>query len=129
MILRGRVQSGVGDASKWLTRFADAYARKTGTPIFPGSLNLALDEDFDWYAPFVAERHVFFDRTEMGGERDVLLVPCVLSSLEDRPAFLWSTTTAAQGRADPWVVELICEVGLRATYGLEDGDEVTVRIR
>ena len=35
---------------------------------------------------------------------------------------------ATRNRADPWVVELICEVGLRETYGLADGDEVSVSI-
>jgi len=38
LILRGRVQPGKGDASRWLGLFNDAYVRKTGMPIFPGSL-------------------------------------------------------------------------------------------
>ena len=126
MHLRGRVQPGVGDAQKWLRLFADAYEQKTGGPIFPGSLNLKLDADFDWHAPYIAERHIWFDRSEMGGERDVLLVPCVLSSLSDQPAFLWATTNAARERSR--VLELICEIGLRAAFGLVDGDEVQVSI-
>ena len=128
MRIRGRVQAGVGDASKWVRLFAEAYEFKTGSPVFPGSLNLNLGDPFDWYAPYLAERHVWFDRSEMGGERDVLLVPCVLSNLSDQSAFLWSTTTAAENRSDPWVVEVICETGLRSTYGLADGDEVAVWI-
>jgi CTP-dependent riboflavin kinase len=35
-------------------------------------------------------------------------------------------TTAARNRPDPWVVELVCEVKLRETYGLEDGDVVAL---
>ena len=128
MRICGRVQAGVGDASKWLRLFSEAYEKKTGRPIFPGSLNLDLGASFDWHAPYVAERHIWFDRSEMGSERDVLLVPCVLENLSDQPAFLWSTTNATRNRADPWVVELICEVGLRETYGLADGDEVSVSI-
>ena len=128
MKLRGRVQPGVGDASKWLRFFADSYARKTGTSVFPGSLNLNLGAPFDWHKPYVAERHIWFDRSEMGGERDVLLVPCVLTNLSNQPAFLWSTTNAAADRADPWVVEVICEVGLRDTFSLVDGDPVDVKI-
>ena len=49
MQLRGRVQSGKGDASDWLRLFANAYENRIGSPVFPGSLNLNLGSDFDWY--------------------------------------------------------------------------------
>ena len=48
--LTGRVQSGKRDASRWLSLPNDAYVRKLGCSIFPGSLNLALDRVFDWFA-------------------------------------------------------------------------------
>ncbi|MCE9582809.1 MAG: DUF120 domain-containing protein, partial [Planctomycetes bacterium] len=38
------------------------------------------------------------------------------------------TTTAAAGREDPWVVEVIASVWLRSTYGLKDGDEVEIEL-
>lgn len=28
----------------------------------------------------------------------------------------------------PWVIEIVAPVGLRATYGLRDGDEVTLEL-
>ncbi len=40
----------------------------------------------------------------------------------------WTPTTAARDRPDPWVVELVCDVGLRDTYGLQDGDVVAVEL-
>jgi CTP-dependent riboflavin kinase len=128
MQLRGRVQSGKGDASNRLRLFANAYENKIGSPVFPGSLNLNLGSDFDWYASECESRHIWFDRSEMGGERDVLLIPCVLSSLNDQSAFLWTTTTAARDRPDPWVVEIVSDVGLRSTFGLVDGDLVDVSV-
>jgi ketosteroid isomerase-like protein len=39
-------------------------------------------------------------------ERDILLLPCTLRNLAGQHAFLWSTTTAARDRDDPWVVEV-----------------------
>lgn len=126
--LRGRVQGGKGDASRWLSRFNEAYARKLGMPVFPGSLNVALPEAFDWSAPAVRPLLIPFSRAEYGGERDILLAPCVLRSLRDQRAFLWTTTTAAADREDPWVVELVAPVGLRATYGLQDGDPVEIEL-
>ena len=127
-VLTGRVQRGEGDASRWLTRFNAAYSRKLGMPVFPGSLNLALPHAFDWQAAELRPHVIRFGRDEYGGERDILLLPCRLRSLRDQDAFLWSTTTAARDRPDPWVVEIVAPVGLRATFGLRDGDEVTVEL-
>ena len=126
--LIGRVQSGKGDASQWLARFNAAYSRKVAMPVFPGSLNLALEETFDWFAPDIQGRTVWFDRAEYGGERDILLVPCLLRNLADEPAWLWTPTTAARERPDPWVVEVIASKNLRETYQLTDGSVVEVEL-
>lgn len=127
-VLAGRVQAGKGDAAQWLRRFQDAYRRKTGIPIFPGSLNLVLDQPFDWFAESLAPRVITFAREEYGGERDILLLPCQLRLPRYEAAFLWSTTTAARWRPDPRVVEIIASVNLRGTYSLADGDRVEIEI-
>jgi len=124
--LRGRVQAGKGDAARWLSLFNSAYSRKLGGSVFPGSLNLALDETFDWFSAEVAQRTMWFDRSEYGGERDILLVPCVLENLGHEPAWLWTPTTAARDRPDPWVVEVVAFRNLRQTFGLRDGSIVEV---
>jgi CTP-dependent riboflavin kinase len=113
-LLRGRVQAGKGDAAHWLFLFNDAYARKTGMAIFPESLNVVLDMPFDWFAPRWQSFIVWFGSEDYGGERDILLLPCVLSSLRSQRAFLWSTTTAARAPKDQRLVEIIAPVGLRA---------------
>lgn len=127
-LLRGKVQAGKGDASHWLQRFNAAYSRKLHMPVYPGSLNLALDRTFDWFAPRYEGHTIGFAREEYGGERDILMLPCELVDLDRRKAFLWTTTTAARDRPDPWVVELVCDVKLRAAYGLEDGDAVAFEL-
>jgi riboflavin kinase, archaea type len=124
----GRVRSGKGDASHWLSLFNAAYSRKVAMPVFPGSLNLALPESFDWFAHDIRRRTIWFDRTEYGGERDILLVPCVLTNLAAEPAWLWTPTTAARERPDPWVVEVIAGKNLRETYGLIDDSPVEVAL-
>lgn len=121
----GRVQPGKNDASRWLSLFNQAYSAKLGVPVFPGSLNLALGEPFEWYASALAPHLIRFGREEYGGERDILMLPCLLKLKDEfQPAHLWSTTTAAQSREDPHVVEIVAPVGLRLTYGLSDGDQI-----
>jgi hypothetical protein len=95
-LLRGLVQSGKGDASRWLSRFNAAYSRKLGSIIYPGSLNLALDHAFNWFDPKYAESLNSFGRQEYGGERDILFIPSSLPNLGQRRAWLWTTTTSAR---------------------------------
>ena len=71
---------------------------------------------------------MWFGREEYGGERDILLVSCVLANLNAERAMLWTPTTAARHRSDPWVVEVIAGVNLRATFGLSDGDVVEIHV-
>ena len=127
-LLVGKVQTGFGDASRWLKLFNVAYSEKLGIPVFPGSLNIALDHVFDWFDACYETHRIWFGREEYGGARDILLLPCELISLDHRKAFLWTPTTAARDRRDPWVVEIVADVNLRDQFGLQDGDLVEIRI-
>jgi len=128
--LVGHVKSGKHDASRWLTRFSAEYAQKLGTPVFPGSLNVLLEREFDW--PAMSSRYkshvIWFGREEYGGERDILMLPCALLSMDARRGFLWTTTIGAHQRDDLCEVEILADVNLRETYGLADGDRVVVAL-
>ena len=125
--LIGQIEAGAQNARIWLTRFNDSYARKLGMAVFPGSLNLRLPHAFDWTNPRYAPAVIRFDRSEYGGERDILFLPCRLETLNGHPAFLWTTTTPRQG-ADLHLVEIVADISLRDTFGLKDGDIVAVEL-
>lgn len=109
--------------------FNDAYVRKTGMPVFPGSLNLALEAPFDWLEPSLQDVIIQFPGKEFGAERDILMLPCNLRSLESQRAFLWVTTRGASDPDRRGLVEIIASVSLRDTYGLQDGDLVEVEVQ
>jgi CTP-dependent riboflavin kinase len=125
---RGKIQSGFGDASRWLKLFNAAYSEKLRMPVFPGSLNIALDHVFDWFDARYEAQRIWFGREEFAGEHDILLLPCELVSLDQRRAFLWTPTTAARDRRDLWVVEIVADVNLRDHFGLHDSDMVEIRV-
>src|SRR5262245_286748 len=77
-LLRVTVQSRQGAAAHWLGLFNAAYSRKLQMPVRPGSLNLALDHNFDWFAACYKASTIWFGREEYGGERDILMMPCEL---------------------------------------------------
>ena len=125
--LIGQLEAGTQNASIWLTRFNAAYARKLGVPVFPGSLNLRLPHVFDWTNPRYERALIRFDRSEYGGERDILLLPCRLETLNGYPAFLWTTTTPRHGAAQH-LVEIVADISLRDTFGLKDGDVLALEL-
>lgn len=127
LLLRGRVQQGKGDAARWLHQLNDAYVRKLGMPVFPGSLNLAIETPFDWSEPTLQQGIIRFSREENGSERDILMLACRLRSLGSQPAFLWTTTRGTHA-AREGLIEIIAPFGLRDRYGLRDGDFVEVEI-
>jgi CTP-dependent riboflavin kinase len=127
-LLAGKVQAGFGEASRWLKLFNAAYSEKLGMSVFPGSLNIALDHVFNWFDARYEAQTIWFGREEYGGERDILLLPCELVSLDYRKAFLWTPTTAARDRRDPWVVEIVANINLRNHFGLQDDDVVEIKV-
>jgi CTP-dependent riboflavin kinase len=127
-LLRGHVESGEGDASRWLGEFNEAYARKVGTAVFPGSLNVRLVEPFDWFNPEISSAVIQFAQEEYGGERDVLMMSCSLRGLDHQDAHLWSTVNAARDQTRRTVVEVIAPVNLRERYGLVDGDYLEIEL-
>ena len=97
-LLAGKIQAGFGDASRWLKLFNTAYSKKLGMSVFPGSLNIALDHVFNWFDARYEAQTIWFGREEYGGERDILLLPWELVSLDHRKAFLWTPTTSLASR-------------------------------
>ena len=96
-LLAGKVQAGFGDASRWLKLFNAAYSEKLGMPVFPGSLNIALDHVFDWFDTRYKTHTIWFGREEYGGERDILLLPCELVSLDHRRGVLVDADNCGKG--------------------------------
>jgi len=122
--ITGIVQGGKNDANRWLRRFAGVYASWLGQDIFPGSLNIDTGTRFDWHAPDIVPFRRRFSLTPHGGERDLFIVPCTIVKPGVQSCWLWTTTTAADDRPDPSVVELIATVNLRGKLGLGDGAQI-----
>ena len=69
---QARFRLGFGDASRCLKLFNGGYSEKLGMPVFPRSLNIALDHVFDWFDARYKAHRIWFGREEYGGERDIL---------------------------------------------------------
>ena len=129
-ILRGRVVTGMGNFSYWIEKLQEHYERKTGMRLFPGTLNLELDE------PYSLPGRVI--RLEAyGGTVSVSIVPCSIwvmnrdsneCSIGVKSGFILRTDTNEEGRGHHprTIVEIATDVKLREYFDLSDGDVVEI---
>ena len=71
MILEGRVSDGLGTAAPWFVPYREAYERKTGLKVFPGTLNLNIDRELRLLDPAYGAHLISMTSAEYGGPRDI----------------------------------------------------------
>jgi riboflavin kinase len=122
LVLKGAVVSGLGNFSYWLEKLESFYTQKTGMRLFPGTLNLRLDQAYSLPADVIR-----LEKEEYGGTVSVSMVPC---RVFDRPAFLLRTDAneAGRGHHPKNIIEIATDIKLRERYQLQDGDEVEVHL-
>jgi riboflavin kinase, archaea type len=104
-----------------MTTHADLYEAKTGVRLYPGSLNVELDDDW----------HVGIQRLRLEPPKygiGLSIVPCTIRGVD---AFILRTDNDDGGGGDhaPNVIEVAASVRLRDALGLKDGDEVEVIVK
>ena len=121
-VLRGKVESGVGDFGQWVEKLSAYYERKTGMKLYPGTLNVRLVDPY-----IIAAGCARLEAHEYGGTVSVSIVPCRVLG---RHGFILRTdaNNDGTGRHPPTVLEIASDVKLRDEYNLADGDEISVEI-
>ncbi len=118
--LRGKVVSGIGNFSFWIERLQEHYQRKTGMKLFPGTLNIQLEE------PYTMPKQVIrLEGQEYGGRVSVNMVPCLILG---KRAFILRTDANEEGRGHhpKTIIEVATDVKLRDHFQLKDGDVVEI---
>jgi riboflavin kinase, archaea type len=121
-VYTGRVVSGLRSFSYWIEKLSDHYTRKTGMLLFPGTLNVELEEPYD-----LPRNVIRLEGEEYGSHVSVSIVPCNFQGL---PAFILRTDANDNGRGDHprTIVEIATNVKLRDRFDLRDGDMVTFEV-
>lgn len=119
-ILRGVVVSGMGNFSYWIEKLRHHYEAKTGMHLFPGTLNVQLDQPYTLPGDVIR-----LEGAEYGGTVSINIVPCRINGL---PAFLLRTDANEQGRGHHprTIIEIATDVKLRDHFHLTDGSLIEI---
>jgi CTP-dependent riboflavin kinase len=106
-----------------MVEYADRYEECTGVRLYPGSLNVVLDEEYR----LPAKPTMRLEPAVLGGRVGMNIVPCRIIGF---PAFVLRTdhNEAGTGHHDRKIIEIGAVVRLRDELGLADGDLVTIEI-
>ena len=97
------------------------YTAKTGIKLFPGTLNVHLNQVYELPPETLCLR-----KEEYGGEVSVRIAPCRIFG---RKAFILRPYREdSEDRYDKRVLEIATDIKLRDAYQLEDGDVVQIEV-
>ena len=96
------------------------YKQKSGMDLYPGTLNVRLDEDF-----LIPDKSIFIDKKDIKpdiSKRNIRLIPAKFRDIEviimsPEPLFY-----------DKNIIEVMAVENLREKYNLKDGDEVEIEL-
>ena len=122
MILTGTIQSGENNFSYWLSKLEPYYTAKTGMKLFPGTLNVHLNQAYE-----LPSETLCLKKEEYGGEVSVKIMPCRIFG---RKAFILRPyRDNREDNYDKRVLEIATDIKLRDAYQLKDGDEVQIEVQ
>jgi riboflavin kinase len=119
MRIRGKVVSGIGEASWYVEKYSETLKTHLGEKPYPGTLNILLCECFNELLKGV--KPIVINPPEQG-------LCSALGYIGYVKGFKVLVLKPLASRHDCRVVELIAGVKLRDVLGLRDGDEIEVDV-
>ena len=123
MILKGKVKSGLGEASFWMKKAEEAFYKKIGVKLFHGTLNVELDKDYKLEGDLK-----ILHKEEYGGMQEVYIQECEV--LGHKSYILRTDKNMSENRDHPLnLIEIVSDINFREKYNLKDGEEIEVQIK
>ncbi len=119
-VIKGKIVSGSGVGAKIMVDYLEKFKQVFKMDIFPGTLNLELENDFDtekWDG--YIEGFTKPDSTKRGG------VHFLRAKIKNFPVFIIRPVLTKHPKN---IIELIAPINIRKQYGLKDGDVLEVYI-
>jgi riboflavin kinase len=125
----GRVFSGVGEGSFYVSLYSKRFLEKLGFKPYPGTLNLRLLEDVEVFNICLSRaNHILIEPPSIPGVRlgAVHAYPAEVEGYFNPSVFIVRPVITIY-KSD--VVELIADTSLRETLNIRDGQTIRFKIR
>lgn len=120
--MQGRVKSGLGQGSYWIHKFNPIFIKKNNIELFPGTLNIEIEEPYK-----IENNYQSVQGYEYGGTEEVMIKEC---RLLNEKAFIVRPKRNNKDNGDhPLnILEVVSNVNFREKYNLNDNDIVEIYI-
>ena len=117
--VRGRIIEGLGVGGKIIQDYLAIFKKELKMDIFPGTLNLQLEMEFNVKWDGYIEPFTKIDGTKRGG------VWYLKAKMKNFPVFIIRPELTKHPKN---IIEIISPINIRKQYGLKDGDILEVSL-
>ena len=118
---KGKVKSGLGEASMWMSMAKDIFKKKYGIDVFLGTLNIELEHEI------ILDEKDIIQPEEYGGNFRLFICKCKVCN--ETGYIIRTEKNNKLGGDHPLnIVEIVSGVNFREKYRLKDDDEVWVEL-
>lgn len=121
MILKGKVKSGLGEASMWMEMAKDIFKKRYDMDVFSGTLNIELEEEL-----ILDEKDIIYPE-EYGGNFRIFVCKCKVCN-EESYIIRTEKNNKVGGDHPLNIIEVVSNVNFREKYGLIDNEEIFVEM-
>lgn len=121
MELKGKVKSGLGEATYWVGKIQNIFEQKYNMKLFLGTLNIQLDY------PYMLNQEQKIKASQYGGNLDVLIQECEI--MGHKGYIVRTEKNNQKGGDHPLdIIEIVSDINFRKENQLNDNDIVTLWI-
>lgn len=119
MKLQGKVTSGIGTAKMWVGKINKVFENKTGMSLFPGTLNIKIEEDYNIQPDWIIKPE------EFGGTENVLVKKC---KILNNTAYIVRAEKNQKGKGEHnlQIIEVVSNINFRQEYNLKNGASILI---
>lgn len=120
--MQGIIKSGLGQGKYWINKFNPIFIKKKGIELFPGTLNIEIEESYK-----IQKDYQSINGIEYGGTEEVLIKEC---RIFNEKAFIVrpKRNNTENGDHPLNILEIVSNVNFREKYNLKDNDEIEICI-
>lgn len=120
--MQGIVRKGLGEGKYWINKLNPIFIKKNNIKLFPGTLNIEIEEKY-----IIKDNYQAIQGNEYGGTEEVLIKECRV--LGEKAFIVRPKRNNKEDGDHPLnIIEIISNINFRRKYNLRDNDKIEINI-